>query len=362
MPHLARPLVGRDAQRAQLAVQRRALHADELRRARDVAAEAVDLRQQILALEDLARLAQRQAHQVLGAAVDRQRHVGADLLRQHVGRDHGAGSPPARIISRSMLLRSSRTLPGQSCACSTAIASSPMRRGARPEALRQLADEELDELGNVLAPFGEARHAQRHHVEAVIEILAEAALLHLALEVAAGGRDDAHVDRDLLRPAEAQELLLDKHPQHLALRLERHVGDFVDVKRAAVRFFQRADLARPAGAILGAEQLFLDAVRRHGRGVEHDEGPIRAMRFQVDHARRQFLARARRAADEDAAVGRRHAIEAAAQLVDRRRLADHLRETVERSRSSLTSRFSLEASSARSVTSTRRSALNGFSM
>ena len=81
----------RDAQRPQLAVQRRALHADELGRARDVAAEAVDLRQQVLALEDLARLAQRQRHQVLGAAVDGQRHVGADLLGQHVGGDDGVG-------------------------------------------------------------------------------------------------------------------------------------------------------------------------------------------------------------------------------------------------------------------------------
>src|SRR5262245_42711083 len=44
-----------------------------------------------------------------------------------------SGSPPDRINSRSMLLRSSRTLPGQSCACRTAMASSPMRRGDSPE-------------------------------------------------------------------------------------------------------------------------------------------------------------------------------------------------------------------------------------
>ena len=37
-------------------------------------------------------------------------------------------------------------------------------------------------------------------------------------------------------------------------------------------------------------------------------------------------------------------------------------DTVERSLSSRTSRFNCEASSARSVTSTSRSALNGFSM
>ena len=38
-----------------------ALHADELRRAADIAAETVDLSQKIFALKQLARLAQRQA-------------------------------------------------------------------------------------------------------------------------------------------------------------------------------------------------------------------------------------------------------------------------------------------------------------
>src|SRR5262249_56267681 len=45
-----------------------------------------------------------------------------------------SGSPPARIISRSMLLRSCLTLPGQLCDWSTAIASSPMRRFGNPVA------------------------------------------------------------------------------------------------------------------------------------------------------------------------------------------------------------------------------------
>jgi hypothetical protein len=45
-----------------------------------------------------------------------------------------SGSPPARIISRSTLLRSWRTLPGQSWVCSTAIASVPIRRLGKPVA------------------------------------------------------------------------------------------------------------------------------------------------------------------------------------------------------------------------------------
>src|SRR5215467_6428245 len=45
-----------------------------------------------------------------------------------------SGSPPARIINRSILLRSCLTLPGQLCDWSTAIASSPMRSFGNPVA------------------------------------------------------------------------------------------------------------------------------------------------------------------------------------------------------------------------------------
>ncbi len=82
----------------------------------------------------------------------------------------------------------------------------------------------------------------------------------------------------------------------MPLRLERHVRNLVDVERTAMRFFERADLARPAGAVLGAEQLFLDAVRRHGGGVEDDERPVGAMRFLVQQARGKLLACPRGAA------------------------------------------------------------------
>ncbi len=188
---------------------------------------------------------------------------------------------------------------------------------------RDLLHEELDQRRDVVAPLGEARHAQRHDVEAVIEVVAEAVFLHLAFEVAAGRGHDPHVDGDLGPAAEALELLLDENPEHLALGLDRHVGDLVDVERAAVRFLERADLAR-ARAVLGAEHLLLDAIGRHRGGVEHDEGAVGADRLGVDHACGEFLAGARGAADEDAAVGRRDALDLVAKLVDRGGLADHL--------------------------------------
>src|SRR5436309_15415929 len=61
-----------DSQRLELAVQRRAFHADELGSARDIAAEAINLRAQIFPLEHLARVAQRQTHKMLAAITVRQ--------------------------------------------------------------------------------------------------------------------------------------------------------------------------------------------------------------------------------------------------------------------------------------------------
>src|SRR5215470_6502257 len=56
-----------DSQGLQFAVKGRPLHADEFGGARDVAAEPADLSKQVFTLEDLARITQRQAHQLLAA-------------------------------------------------------------------------------------------------------------------------------------------------------------------------------------------------------------------------------------------------------------------------------------------------------
>src|SRR4051794_10763574 len=54
-----------DPEGLQLAVQRRSFHADELRGPGDISAETCDLREKILAFEDLARIPQGKAHQLL---------------------------------------------------------------------------------------------------------------------------------------------------------------------------------------------------------------------------------------------------------------------------------------------------------
>ncbi len=109
-----------------------------------------------------------------------------------------------------------------------------------------------------------------------IEVLPEAALGHLPFEIAAGRRHDAYVDRNLRAASDALELLLDEHAQKLALRVHRHVGDFVDIERAVMGFFERANFPCGLARLLDAEELDLDPVRRHGGRVDRDERTVRA--------------------------------------------------------------------------------------
>src|SRR5690242_20625463 len=80
------PLRRSHAQRFQFAVQGGAFHADEGGGAGDVAAEAVDLRHQIIALENLPRFAQRQRNHQIAAAAAVPAAGGAQIGGKKIGR------------------------------------------------------------------------------------------------------------------------------------------------------------------------------------------------------------------------------------------------------------------------------------
>ena len=87
-------------------------------------------------------------------------------------------------------------------------------------------------------------------------------------EIAIRRRDDADVDLDRRRAADALELLLLEHAQQLGLKIEPHLGDFVEQQRSAVRALERAfDALDRAGerALLVTEQRALDQALRAAR-------------------------------------------------------------------------------------------------
>src|SRR5215471_8835640 len=100
----------------------------------------------------------------------------------------------------------------------------------------------------------------REDVQPIVEVVAEALAVDHLQQVPVGRRDDAHVDFDRPRAAEALELLLLEHPQQFRLELESNLADFIEEESAAIRHLEPAHLLadRPReGAALVAEQLAL---------------------------------------------------------------------------------------------------------
>src|SRR5579883_609097 len=321
-----RALAVEDAEQLELAVEGRALHADEGGGARDVAAEARHLRQEIFALEHLARIAQRQAHD-LAALVpfDDGGGDGADLGRQHLGADRIArlarGHDEQPVDDVAQLPDVARPFIGLEGGERVLAEFAWAEPGGGGRARHEVAGEQR----YVLAPLAQRRHADRHDAEAVEEILAEAARRDFGREIAARRGDDADIDLHAAAAADALEGLLLQDPHDLALRLERHVGHLVEQQRPAMGLLEGADLSRIFAARRGAEQLDLQPIGTHRRAVEGDERPARAARAGVEEARHHLLPRSGRAGDENAAPGRRHLLDLLAEMVRGSRGADEVR-------------------------------------
>ena len=118
---------------------------------------------------------------------------------------------------------------------------------------------------------------QREYVETVVEIFAETAGRHFVAQHAVGRGDDAHVERHGLTAAEAFDFALLQHAQQFGLQRQRHLGDFVQQQRAALRLLEFAGVRvgrAGEGAALVAEQHGFEHVLGDGRAVDRDERPF----------------------------------------------------------------------------------------
>src|SRR5687767_13228682 len=133
----------------------------------------------------------------------------------------------------------------------------------------------VGELRDVGPAFSQRWNAKRMHVEPEEEILAEATLRHLRLQLAIGGGDDARHHRHWPRCANAHDLSLLERPEQLRLRGKGELADLVEEKRSLSRGLERAFARRVrAGerAALVPEQLALDQLLGDRGAVERDEG------------------------------------------------------------------------------------------
>ncbi|MEZ4295692.1 MAG: hypothetical protein R3B70_12000 [Polyangiaceae bacterium] len=104
------------------------------------------------------------------------------------------------------------------------------------------------EQRHILRPF--AQRGQRHldDGEAVIQVLAERALVDAPRERAVRGGDDAHVDRASDAGADPPHAARLDRAEQLRLKGERHLADLVEEERPAVRLFEHAFSIRGGAA------------------------------------------------------------------------------------------------------------------
>ena len=92
-------------------------------------------------------------------------------------------------------------------------------------------------------------------------------------DVAVGGGDEADVDAQFLRAADAREGAVLQKPQQLGLQRLAHVGDFIEKNRAAVGFLDAAGLLfQRAGerALFVAEQFAFQQRFGNGGAIDAD--------------------------------------------------------------------------------------------
>ncbi len=162
-------------------------------------------------------------------------------------------------------------------------------------------------------------------VEAVEEVLAEAALGDALLEVDVGRGEDAGAQGQLALGAERAEAAVLEDAEELGLELGGHLGDLVEEERAGADLLElAADAALGAGerAALVAEDERLDERARQRRAVDGEEGLRAPGAALVEGAGDHLLAAARLAADEHRRARLGDALDQAADAVHRRRGAD----------------------------------------
>ena len=125
-------------------------------------------------------------------------------------------------------------------------------------------------------------------------------------------RDDANVHRLLDPPAEPAEFPLLQDAQQLHLRGRRHLTDFVEEQRPAVRELE-APLPPIGGAgeraLLVPEDLALQERFGNRGAVDADEWERRTRTEMVNRLRNQFLARPRLAGDQHGRARRRRLLD-----------------------------------------------------
>ena len=179
--------------------------------------------------------------------------------------------------------------------------------------LGHVGGEFAEEEGNVVDAFAKRRDVDGDLLQTVVEVFAEMAVADSGYEVDIGGGYNSDVDFERSGGAYGDDFAIFKYAEKLDLHGQWEFADFVEEDGAAVGFLEVA-LAGTVGAGKGsfdmAEEFALDGALGDGSAVDGDESPTLPHMFAgavlVDDARKDVLAHAALAGDEDGEVGGGH--------------------------------------------------------
>src|SRR6056297_1964260 len=301
---LPREAVRRETVLIQQVVQRRPGDAEQFRRPRDVPVGLDQRQPDGLRLGLLANLAEVQ--RLLGADLVAQAHVGGGHLLAF-GHDDRALD---LVLEFADVARPVVALDGFLRILAEAAQRALVLLGVF---LQQLARKDQP----AALALAQRRDVHGDLADAVVEVLAEAALLDEIRDLLIGGADHAHIHGDLVAAAHALHHPLLQESEQLRLQRHGHVADLVQEQRAAAG---RLDLAGGGlvgtgeGALLVAEQLGLEQILRDGRAVDGDETLVLAVAERMQRAGEEFLASAALAEQQHRDVRGRHLLDHAADL------------------------------------------------
>ena len=121
-------------------------------------------------------------------------------------------------------------------------------------------------------------------------------------------------------PTDAHEGLLGQHAQDAGLAGGGHFRDLVEEQRAAVGHLQQARAHQLAVDFL-AEQFLFEPFGRDSRRIDRDERMVGARAPRMEQSRGDFLARAGRTGDQQAASRVGHTLQRRADRIDRAGIA-----------------------------------------
>jgi hypothetical protein len=163
----------------------------------------------------------------------------------------------------------------------------------------------LGEDANVLGALAKGGDAQGDNGEAIVEVLAEAALSDFGGEILVGSGDDADADADGEFAAEAVELAFLEDAEELGLGGLGQVAYFIEEEGTGIGEFELAAAEAGGagkGSLLMAEEFAFHEFVGDGGAVDLDEGAGGEGRVGVDVSGEELLAGAGLTHEEDADI------------------------------------------------------------